>query len=67
MNTYKLEIDGIDGEYAATLKHEGEIVSTASGFRNPKSAQRWSRSVAQTHKDENRPARVETYAETFHL
>lgn len=64
---FKLEIEGVEGEYTATLKTlDGETVS-AYGATSVKAAQKTARALGAQYKSENRPHRLETYSEQFTL
>lgn len=66
MDQYKLQTSGFNGSLAATVSIGNEVIETFP-VNDIKDAQKKARAVALRHREENRPARVESYTEHFSL
>lgn len=64
MEQYQLEVSGVDGARAATVKFGNEVIDTFP-VKNIKDAERQAAAVAIRHKNENRPATLERFTKTF--
>lgn len=64
MEQYTLNVSGINGALAATVKLGEEVIETFP-VRDIKDAQKSARSVALKHRNENRPAKLTQFTEHF--